>query len=99
MGLMNDLTDLEKQISAPVMAEVMEKLTLMLEPFAPYLAEELWEEQGKPGPVFLSSLAGLRSRARARRRSRVVIQVNGKLARARLCRVRNAARGARKARA
>ncbi|HEX4592964.1 MAG TPA: leucine--tRNA ligase, partial [Bryobacteraceae bacterium] len=32
MGLMNTLTDLEKQISVPVMADVMEKLTLMLEP-------------------------------------------------------------------
>src|SRR5229473_744052 len=52
MGLMNVLTDLEKQLSAPVLADVMEKVTLMLEPFAPYLAEELWEEQGKPGPVF-----------------------------------------------
>ena len=28
--------------------EVLEKLTLMLGPFAPYLAEELWEEQAAP---------------------------------------------------
>ena len=59
MGLMNTLTDLEKQISGPVMADVMEKLTLMLEPFAPYLAEELWEEQGKHGSGLPSSVAGL----------------------------------------
>ena len=25
---------------------------LLLEPFAPYLAEELWEELGRTGPVF-----------------------------------------------
>ena len=36
MGLMNVLTDLEKDLSAPAIAEILEKLTLMLEPFAPY---------------------------------------------------------------
>src|SRR5581483_4449122 len=52
MELMNVVTDVEPQLSGPALAEVMEKLPLMLEPFAPYLAEELWEEQGRTGPVF-----------------------------------------------
>ena len=79
MGLMNDLTDAEKQISAPVMAEVIEKLTLMLEPFAPYLAEELWEEQGRTGPVFKHSWPAYDPELAKEDEAEVVIQVNGKL--------------------
>jgi leucyl-tRNA synthetase len=79
MGLMNTLTDLEKQISVPVMADVMEKLTLMLEPFAPYLAEELWEEQGKPGPVFHHSWPAYDPELAREEEAEIVIQVNGKV--------------------
>ena len=57
MELVNLLYAEEAQISAVAMAEVMEKLALMLAPFAPYLSQEIWEELGKkvrssarPGP-------------------------------------------------
>jgi leucyl-tRNA synthetase len=79
MGLMNVLTDLEKQLSGPVLADVMEKLTLMLEPFAPYLAEELWEEQGKPGPVFHHSWPAYDPDLAREEEAEIVIQVNGKV--------------------
>ena len=79
MELMNNLTACEKQISAPVMAEVLEKLTLMLEPFAPYLAEELWEEQGRTGPVFKHSWPAYDPELAKEEEAEVVIQVNGKL--------------------
>ncbi len=79
MGLMNVLTDLEKDLSAPVLAEIMEKLTLMLEPFAPYLAEELWEEQGRPGPVFHHAWPEYDPDFAREEEAEVVIQVNGKL--------------------
>jgi leucyl-tRNA synthetase len=79
MGLMNVLTDLEKQLSAPVLADVMEKLTLMLEPFAPYLAEELWEEQGKPGPVFHHPWPAYDPELAREEEAEIVIQVNGKV--------------------
>jgi leucyl-tRNA synthetase len=79
MGLMNVLTDLEKDLSAPVLAEIMEKLTLMLEPFAPYLAEELWEEQGRPGPVFHHAWPEYDPDLAREEEAEVVIQVNGKL--------------------
>jgi leucyl-tRNA synthetase len=79
MGLMNVLTYLEKQLSAPVMAEVIEKLTLMLEPFAPYLAEELWEEQGKPGPVFHHPWPVYDPELAREEEAEIVIQVNGKV--------------------
>jgi leucyl-tRNA synthetase len=79
MELMNNLQASEKQISAPVMAEVLEKLTLMLEPFAPYLAEELWEEQGRTGPVFSQSWPAYDPELAKEDEAEVVIQVNGKL--------------------
>jgi valyl-tRNA synthetase len=79
MGLMNVLTDLEKDLSAPVIAEVLEKLTLMLEPFAPYLAEELWEEQGRQGPVFHHAWPEYDPELAREEEAEVVIQVNGKL--------------------
>jgi leucyl-tRNA synthetase len=79
MGLMNVLTDLEKDLSAPVIAEVIEKLTLMLEPFAPYLAEELWEEQGREGPVFRHAWPEYDPELARDEEAEVVIQVNGKL--------------------
>jgi len=79
MGLMNDLADAEKQLSAPVLADVMEKLTLMLAPFAPYLAEELWEEQGRTGPVFKQPWPVYDPELAQEDEAEVVIQINGKL--------------------
>jgi leucyl-tRNA synthetase len=79
MGLMNVLTELEKDLSAPVIAEVVEKLALMLEPFAPYLAEELWEEQGRQGPVFHHAWPEYDPDLAREEEAEVVIQVNGKL--------------------
>jgi leucyl-tRNA synthetase len=79
MGLMNVLMEVEKQLSAPVIAEVLEKLTLMLEPFAPYLAEELWEEQGRTGPVFHHAWPSYDPELAREEEAEVVIQVNGKL--------------------
>jgi leucyl-tRNA synthetase len=79
MGLMNVLTDLEKDLSRTAIAEILEKLTLMLEPFAPYLAEELWEEQGHTGPVFHHPWPEYDPELAREEEAEVVIQVNGKL--------------------
>jgi leucyl-tRNA synthetase len=79
MGLMNVLTDFEKDLSSPVIAEILEKLTLMLEPFAPYLAEELWEEQGRAAPVFGHPWPKFDPELAREDEAEVVIQVNGKL--------------------
>ena len=57
MGLMNVLTDLEKDLSAPVIAEILEKLTLMLEPFAPYLGRGALGGAG-PRQVRCSAMPG-----------------------------------------
>jgi len=79
MELMNELLEHEKHISAPVMAEVLEKLTLMLEPFAPYLAEELWEEQGRTAPVFHHTWPAYDAELAREEEAEIVIQVNGKV--------------------
>jgi leucyl-tRNA synthetase len=79
MGLMNVLADLEKDLSARALGEIMEKLTLMIEPFAPYLAEELGEEQGRPAPVFQHAWPEYDPELAREEEAEVVIQVNGKL--------------------
>jgi leucyl-tRNA synthetase len=79
MELMNVLIENEKQISRVVMADVLEKLTLMLEPFAPYLAEELWEEQGKAAPVFHHAWPEYDPELARDEEAEIVIQINGKV--------------------
>jgi leucyl-tRNA synthetase len=79
MELLNLLLEHEKQISATVMAEVLETLTLMLEPFAPYLAEEIWKEQGKAGPVFHHAWPAYDSERARDDEAEIVIQINGKV--------------------
>jgi leucyl-tRNA synthetase len=79
MELMNVLLENEKQISLRVMPQVLEKLTLMLEPFAPYLAEEIWEEQGKPGPVFHHAWPVYDPDLARDDEAEIVIQINGKV--------------------
>jgi leucyl-tRNA synthetase len=79
MELMNTLVEHEKHISRVVMADVLEKLTLMLEPFAPYLAEEIWEEQGKAGPVFHHAWPVYDPALAREEEAEIVIQINGKV--------------------
>jgi leucyl-tRNA synthetase len=62
-----------------VLAEVLEKLALLLGPFAPYLAEELWEEQGRTGPVFKQAWPGYDPELAREDEAEIVIQVNGKV--------------------
>src|SRR5262249_27795776 len=46
MELVNMLYELEGQITKPVLREALETFTKLLSPFAPYLAQELWDELG-----------------------------------------------------
>ncbi|MBV8207079.1 MAG: leucine--tRNA ligase [Acidobacteria bacterium] len=87
MELVNELQDLEPQIAAgeipaPQVADAQRKLVLLLAPFAPYLAHELWETlAGEPGipdllrhpwPVFREELA-------REEELEVPVQINGKI--------------------
>ena len=67
------------EIPLPLLAEVQRKLALLLSPFAPYLAHELWEMLGEksnllkePWPKFDSELA-------KEDETEIPVQVNGKL--------------------
>ncbi|HEV2687022.1 MAG TPA: class I tRNA ligase family protein, partial [Bryobacteraceae bacterium] len=79
MEFLNLVEQHEKQVSSAVMAEVVEKLSLLLGPFAPYLAEELWEEQGRQGPVFHQSWPAYDPELARDEQAEIVIQVNGKV--------------------
>ena len=79
MELVNVLYDEEKNLSSAVLAEVNEKLALLLAPFAPYLAQEIWEELGKEGPVFRQSWPTFDPELAKEEEAEIVIQVNGKL--------------------
>ncbi len=79
MELVNLLYTVESQVARPVMRECMETLVKLLSPFAPYLAQELWQQLGHsedlsevPWPPFDAVLA-------KEEEIEVIVQVNGRL--------------------
>ena len=52
MELLNELYALEAGLSDSAMGEICRTVTLLLAPFAPYTAQDLWSELGNEGPVF-----------------------------------------------
>jgi leucyl-tRNA synthetase len=83
MELVNVLYAEEADISAAAMPEILEKLALLLAPFAPYVSQEIWEELGRQGPVFRHAWPSFDPDLAKEDEAEIVVQVNGKL-RARL---------------
>ena len=79
MELVNVLYAEEANISPAVAREVVEKLALMLAPFAPYLSQEIWDELGHQGPVFHQCWPDFDPELAREPEAEVVVQVNGKL--------------------
>ena len=79
MELVNDLYAEESRLSAAVLAEVLEKVTLLMGPFAPYLAQEIWEEIGRQGPVFRQAWPQYDAELAKEDLAEIPVQVNGKL--------------------
>jgi leucyl-tRNA synthetase len=82
----NELDLEETHISPAAMGQVIEILTLVLAPFAPYLAQELWEEQGgecSAEPVFKQPWPDFDPDLARESEVEIVVQINGKV-RARL---------------
>jgi len=84
MELVNEFYAREAEICGRVMREAMETVTLLLAPFAPYLAQELWDELGHGDqPVFHHPWPTYDPELAREEQAEVVVQVNGKV-RARL---------------
>jgi leucyl-tRNA synthetase len=84
MILVNEATAAEGAIDAgevtgATVAEVSRTLTLMLTPFAPFLAAELWEKMGEPGVVFQQGWPVADAELARESEIEVPVQVNGKL--------------------
>jgi leucyl-tRNA synthetase len=79
MELVNVLYAEEGNISPAVMPEIIEKLALMLAPFAPYLSQEIWAELGRDGPVFRQCWPAFDPELAQEEEAEIVVQVNGKL--------------------
>ena len=74
MELVNEIQAADAQlaagaVAAPVIRELLRTVVLLLAPFAPYLAAELWEELGEEGAVLRAAVAGERSRIGEGRRA------------------------------
>jgi leucyl-tRNA synthetase len=80
MELINTLEEQEPGLSAGAAAGIIETLTLMLAPFAPFLAEEMWTvELGRTGPVFKHRWPVADAELAKEEGAEIPIQVNGKL--------------------
>jgi leucyl-tRNA synthetase len=83
MELVNEMYLEEARLSPAAMGQTIQILTLMLAPFAPHLAQELWEEQGGAGPVFKQTWPDFDPDLARESEVEIVVQINGKV-RARL---------------
>ena len=86
MELFNELSDFNadsetaSDTDVSAVCEALEALVIMLAPFAPHVAEEMWEALGHPGGL-LSSARWPRADSELARREEleIPVQVNGKL--------------------
>jgi leucyl-tRNA synthetase len=67
------------EVSAPLMATLLPALILLLAPFAPYLAAELWSETGGTGSLLRQPWPAFDPDLAREEELEVPVQVNGKL--------------------
>jgi leucyl-tRNA synthetase len=84
MELVNDLQAADAQLAAgevpaPVVRELLRTLVLLLAPFAPYLAAELWEELGEGTPILRASWPQSDPELAKEDELEIPVQINGKL--------------------
>ena len=84
MELVNTLHEKEAGLSRSAIDQILPSLVLLLGPFAPYMAEELWEQLGRTGPVFRQPWPAYDDELAKEDAAEVVLQVNGKV-RGRIC--------------
>ena len=79
MELLNTLQEEEPNLSRAAMGQILPAVVLLLGPFAPYIAEELWEQLGRTGPVFRQTWPAYDEELAKEDAADVVLQVNGKV--------------------
>ena len=84
MELVNELQDADTQLSAgeipaPVVRELLRTLVLLLAPFAPFLAAELWEQLGEQGAVLRAPWPKTNPELAREEEIEIPVQINGKL--------------------
>jgi leucyl-tRNA synthetase len=67
------------EVSAAAIAEVSRNLVLMLAPFAPFFAAEMWEQVGGEGVVFRTNWPVADEELARESEIEIPVQVNGKL--------------------
>jgi leucyl-tRNA synthetase len=85
MELVNALQDADAklasgEIPAPVVRELLRTLTLLLQPFAPFLAAELWEQLGETGSILRAPWPKSDPELAQEDEIEIPVQINGKLA-------------------
>jgi leucyl-tRNA synthetase len=84
MELVNDLQAADAQLAAgevpaPVILDLLRTLVLLLAPFAPFLAAELWEELGENGAVLRAPWPTSDPGLAKEDEIEIPVQINGKL--------------------
>jgi leucyl-tRNA synthetase len=84
MNLANELTELQPaiengEIRPPVLRESLEIFILMLSPFAPHLADDLWEAVGNSEPVLRVQWPSWNAELAKEEEIEIPVQVNGRL--------------------
>ncbi|MHC1698507.1 MAG: leucine--tRNA ligase [Geobacteraceae bacterium] len=82
MELVNSISSFEAKKDpscAPVLKEAVESVVLLLAPFVPHIAEELWEGLGHGGGIESASWPVYDAEAVVEDELTIVVQVNGKL--------------------
>ncbi|MFA5074076.1 MAG: leucine--tRNA ligase [Nitrospirota bacterium] len=84
MELVNELYDYtsagtKKDVQLPVLRTAFDALMLLIAPFAPHIAEELWESTGKRGSIVNAPWPSYDPEAIVSSEITMVVQVNGKV--------------------
>jgi len=69
----------KKAIPVPLLADAQRSLVLLLAPFAPYLAQELWEMLGEKGSLLKAAWPKYDAVLAKEEEVEIPVQVNGKL--------------------
>jgi leucyl-tRNA synthetase len=84
MELVNEMQDADAQLAAgeipaPAVRQLLRTLVLLLAPFAPFLAAELWEELGEDGAILRAPWPKSDPELAKEDEIEIPVQINGKL--------------------